>query len=113
MKTLLKVVAVLTLCIVALFALIVFGAKMSDADAQVTAEANAKRAAEHHRAVEKAIAAQSVMVGMTTDEVMRAWGKPRERQRSGDAAGTRELWQYSGYVIKFDNGKLVSWAEVK
>ncbi len=102
MKYFLKVVAIIAICFIGLFALIIAGAKFSDANEAVRVK-NAQ----------KAIANKSIQVGMTTAEVIQAWGEPKGRQRSGGVGGTAEYWSYHGHAIKFSDGKLVSWTETK
>ena len=58
---------------------------------------------------EAAIAAKQVLVGMTREEVERAWGKPDRVDRSSSGAGVREQWAYeSGLYVYFGNEKVTS-----
>ncbi len=75
---------------------------MAAALAAKTAEAEARKR-------EAAIAAKQVLVGMTREEVERAWGKPDRTDRSTINGGVREQWAYdSGYYVYFGPEKVTS-----
>lgn len=58
---------------------------------------------------EAAIAAKQVLVGMTREEVERAWGKPDRTDRSTINGGVREQWAYeSGFYVYFGNDTVTS-----
>lgn len=101
---------VVTLIIAGLFGLgylIKFGAEADDA-------AKIQRAKEHAAEVVAAIAKKSVIVGMTMEEVVKAWGKPERRNTSGGAGGSREQWVFEDdSYLYFKDGRLVSWQQTK
>ena len=73
----------------------------------------AEKAAETSKAetqtIESAIAAKQVIVGMTREDVERAWGKPERVNRSTSGAGVREQWVYeSGLYVYFGAEKVTS-----
>jgi hypothetical protein len=58
---------------------------------------------------ERAVANGRVMVGMTTDEVHKAWGQAAKIEHETNQQGLREQWVYPyGSVIYFVNGRVVS-----
>ncbi len=58
---------------------------------------------------EAAIAAKQVLVGMTREEVERAWGKPDKINQSTSGGGLREQWVFeSGSYVYFGNEKVTS-----
>ena len=86
-----------------------FGRRVSTREDAMHAEAAAKAAEAEAKKIEEAIAAKQVLVGMTREEVERAWGKPDRTNRSSSGAGVREQWAYaSGSYVYFGNDKVTS-----
>ncbi|MEW6304967.1 MAG: hypothetical protein AB1705_15945 [Verrucomicrobiota bacterium] len=52
----------------------------------------------------EAISNEKVHVGMTADQVLLAWGKPRARHRASSAEGTTERWVYEQQTVYISNG---------
>lgn len=80
----------------------------------------ADRAAAHQRLatleqrqrIEKAIVDDKVLVGMTEDQVIKAWGRPDRKTLSDSAHGSRDQWVYyrnnrTDYVY-LDDGEVSS-----
>jgi len=85
------------------------GARVSKHEDALQAESAATAAAADAKVREAAIAAKQVLVGMTREEVERAWGKPDRVDRSSSGAGVREQWAYeSGFYVYFGNEKVTS-----
>jgi hypothetical protein len=58
---------------------------------------------------QRAVANGRVMVGMTTDEVRKAWGQPAKIDHETNQQGHCEQWVYPyGSIIYFVNGRAVS-----
>lgn len=77
---------------------------------ETRAEARRQLDEEDQRKNEEAIAEQKIRVGMTTEQVVRSWGDPIRKNRSGGSYGSREQWVYPGRVyIYFESGRLTSW----
>lgn len=75
----------------------------------MAAELAAKTAEAEAQKREAAIAAKQVLVGMTREEVERAWGKPDRTDRSTINGGVREQWAYdSGLYVYFGPEKVTS-----
>lgn len=75
----------------------------------LAAELAAKTAEAEAQKREAAIAAKQVLVGMTREEVERAWGKPDRTDRSTINGGVREQWAYdSGLYVYFGPEKVTS-----
>lgn len=90
-------------------ALFFVGERASRHEDALIAEKAATIAAAEAKTREAAIAAQQVLVGMTREEVERAWGKPDRVDRSKSGAGVREQWAYaSGSYVYFGNEKVTS-----
>lgn len=63
----------------------------------------------HQKDVEAAIAAKKVIIGMTTEEVRKAWGKPRNIDRTSTANHEGQHWFYGeGTLLVFFDGKVHS-----
>ena len=80
----------------------------------VRKEVNARQAADSALAANKqrirdAIAAKTLVVGMTREEAIESWGKPGKVNSSGGAYGSREQWIYERNYVYFDGGILASW----
>ncbi|MBK5103576.1 MAG: hypothetical protein JJE42_04960 [Burkholderiales bacterium] len=59
--------------------------------------------------IERAVIAEKVTAGMTADQVTLAWGRPRQVNEIGAAAGKSEQWVYStGGKVNFENGRVAS-----
>jgi len=53
--------------------------------------------------LERAVAAKKVMIGMSKDQAIRAWGKPQKINSTTTSRGTREQWIYPTHsYIYFD-----------
>ena len=76
-------------------------------------------ASQHDPKVIEAIRNEKIIVGMTPNEVLGAWGSPHDRNTSGGAYGEAEQWVY-GYLdsnyyfrpkqyVYFEDGKVTSW----
>lgn len=57
------------------------------------------------------IASGKVNIGMTSDMVRKAWGSPRDINRTVGSWGVHEQWVYGGSYLYFENGKLTSWQD--
>ena len=67
--------------------------------------ADAKQIAEEKADREATIRAGKIMIGMTKSEVLRAWGKPDDINRTvGEGYGTSEQWVYGHQYVYIDNG---------
>ena len=61
--------------------------------------------------IQKTIKEKKVSVGMTKEQVLLSWGKPKEVNSDSNKYGTSEQWVYSvwgGNYLYFDNGTLSS-----
>lgn len=89
--------------------LIFVGERARRSEDSMRAELAAKASGAESRKIEAAIAAKQVLVGMTREEVERAWGKPDRTDRSSSGAGVREQWAYAnGSYVYFGNEKVTS-----
>ncbi len=89
--------------------LIFVGQRASQHEDAMRADLAAKAAEAEAQKFEAAIAAKQVLVGMTREQVERAWGKPDRTDRSSSGAGVREQWAYaSGLYVYFGNEKVTS-----
>jgi hypothetical protein len=52
-----------------------------------------------------------VNIGMTTNDVVAAWGEPDRRTHSQYTFGTADFWTYGGTHLSFQNGVLKSWTQ--
>jgi hypothetical protein len=50
-----------------------------------------------------------VKMGMSREEVVAAWGKPKDINRTVGSWGTHEQWVYEKQYLYFSNGKVTSW----
>ena len=51
----------------------------------------------------------SVTIGMTTDQVLAAWGRPKSINETTTASGKSEQWAYdTGQHLHFENGLLLT-----
>ncbi len=90
-------------------ALLFIGKRASQHEDALQADRAAATADAETKAKEAAIAAKQVLVGMTREEVERAWGKPDRVDRSSSGAGVREQWAYeNGAYVYFGNEKVTS-----
>lgn len=76
---------------------------------------------EYHRThVARAIQSQDIVPGMSQQEVVSAWGRPRDVEVAGDGTHGNERWiYYTGNslrygiskprVIYFENGRVAGW----
>lgn len=89
--------------------LIFMGERARKHEDTLKAENAASVAAAEAKVRAEAIAAKQVLVGMTREEVERAWGKPDRVDRSSSGAGVREQWAYdSGFYVYFGEEKVTS-----
>jgi hypothetical protein len=99
-------------CLVLLLAgagLLYVGQRVSKHEDAVKADQTAELAAAAAKTREAAIAAKQVLVGMTREEVTRAWGKPDRVDRSSSGAGVREQWAYeNGSYVYFGSETVTS-----
>ncbi|MBE0627934.1 MAG: hypothetical protein IH606_24330 [Burkholderiales bacterium] len=59
--------------------------------------------------IERAVIAEKVIPGMNADQVTLAWGRPREVNETGNAAGKPEQWVYlTRGKVNFENGRVAS-----
>lgn len=83
---------------------------------KTTWEAPAKKAAadaDLARRVSEAIKGRQLIVGMTTEQAVQAWGEPKRKTVSGGEGGSREQWVYEGTYVYFKEGVLVSWQQTR
>jgi hypothetical protein len=60
------------------------------------------------------IAANKIRIGMNTEQVLAAWGKPNHINRSVGATYVQEQWVYGDHqYLYFDNDILTSWQDQK
>ena len=72
----------------------------------------ASAAAEARKArVSAAIRKNSIIVGMTPDEVKQSWGAPQKIIASGGTYDAHELWVYAKNYVFFRDGELSSWQD--
>ncbi len=77
--------------------------------AETMDEQKAAAIALHQKQVEQAIAAKKVAVGMTTEEVVKAWGKPRKIDQTTTGQHSHENWFYDpASLVIFMDGKVRS-----
>jgi hypothetical protein len=86
----------------------------ADHDANIKLEQSAIAAREARKArIEEAISKRSLVVGMTPEEAVKAWGEPEKKNRSGGAYGATEQWIYgrgqARTYVYFRDGSLTSW----
>jgi len=63
----------------------------------------------HQKRVAEAIAEKKVAVGMTTEEVVKAWGKPRKIDQTTTGQHSHENWFYDpASLVIFMDGKVRS-----
>ncbi|HOB44476.1 MAG TPA: hypothetical protein PKH75_15135 [Bacillota bacterium] len=60
-----------------------------------------------------AVLSRKIMLGMNEEEVILAWGKPNDINRSVYTSGVHEQWvyrkgSYSAYYVYLENGKLTA-----
>ena len=48
---------------------------------------------------------------MSKSDVLRAWGKPNDINRTVGDYGTSEQWVYGNEYIYFDNGTVTAWQD--
>lgn len=53
----------------------------------------------------------SIKIGMTREEVLERWQKPKKINRSVGRWGVHEQWIYGDVYLYFENGVLTSWQE--
>lgn len=58
--------------------------------------------------VAQAIRAQSIVLGMTPEQVTLSWGKPKDVNTSVGSWGVREQWVYGRRYVYLENGKVTS-----
>ena len=63
--------------------------------------------------VRQSIIEGKVHVGMTTEQVLAAWGKPRRKNISGGQYGSREQWVYTSTYLYFEGGILTSYQQTQ
>lgn len=51
---------------------------------------------------------QKVKIGMTKEQIILSWGKPKEMNKDIYKSGTHEQWIYEGQYLYLENGKLTS-----
>lgn len=65
--------------------------------------------------IENAVAEHKIMLGMTKEQVIMAWGEPDDINKTVTTKGTREQWVYGDWshskpkFLYFDNGILTGW----
>ncbi len=90
-------------------ALVYIGERASKHEDHMAADLAAQTAAAEAKDREAAIAAKQVLVGMTREEVERAWGKPDRVNRSTSNGSIREQWAYdTGSYVYFGAEKVTS-----
>lgn len=106
-----------------LYSIISIGFNSSESDAQFQAQQAAdlaawqetpagKLCAEHptwKRPACDAIVEKKVIVGMTKEQAIAAWGRPKDINTTATANGTHEQWVYGlSTYLYFDNGVLTA-----
>lgn len=85
-----------------------------DANIKLAQEAAAVIEARKTRIAE-AISKRALVVGMSPEEAVQAWGQPDKKNRSGGVGGSTEQWIYgraSGRVyVYFRDGSLTGWQD--
>lgn len=67
--------------------------------------------------IENAVAEHKIILGMTKEQVIMAWGEPDDTNRTVNAQGTREQWIYGDWsrskptFLYFNNGILTGWQD--
>jgi hypothetical protein len=56
-----------------------------------------------------AISQKKIMIGMTSQQVLRAWGRPEKINETHGARYHHEQWVYAANYLYFDNGILTTW----
>jgi hypothetical protein len=78
-------------------------------DEAVRERETAVRAKRWPPAVGKAVIERKVLIGMTTDQVLMAWGRPERVNETIRASSVSEQWVYSSQrSLYFENGKLTT-----
>jgi hypothetical protein len=60
---------------------------------------------------ERKIKSGYIFMGMTRDEARRAWGSPRDINRTVFSGGVHEQWVYGDEYLYFEDGVLTSWQD--
>lgn len=58
--------------------------------------------------IKQAIEQQKIKIGMTPEQAILSWGKPKKINKSVGSWGVNEQWVYGDQYIYFENGKLSS-----
>lgn len=67
-----------------------------------------------HPRIRDAILEESIVTGMTQDDVKTSWGNPKRSNRSVGIWGVHEQWIYHDtFYLYFENGTLTSWQEIR
>ena len=65
--------------------------------------------------MKRTIAVGTIMIGMTKEQVIASWGRPRDINRTVTRYSTREQWVYGEFpystYIYFENNILTSWQD--
>jgi hypothetical protein len=75
---------------------------------------------EHQNRVIAAVSRQDILLGMDQQQVMAAWGTPRDVETAGNPGSGAERWIYyrvnsltyglgSPKIVYFENGRVVGW----
>lgn len=73
--------------------------------------AETKQAEQEQAKHEAKIKAGIISLGMSKSDVLRAWGKPNDINRTVGDYGTSEQWVYGNEYIYFDNGTVTAWQD--
>jgi len=83
--------------------------KRKKAEAEQAAKAKLEEYVQAHPEFREAILAKKIGLGMSTDDVIAAWGKPDHVNTTVTAYGKHEQWVYGRQYIYFENGRVSSW----
>lgn len=82
------------------------GRQSAALEAERTAYLATEAARREAEAVEDSVALGRVLVGMTADQVRRAWGEPRDTDRTTHTGGVMERWYYSSRAVSLEDGRV-------
>ena len=83
-------------------------AKYLEQERQIALTKQAEQTQAKHEAK---IKAGIISLGMSKSDVLRAWGRPNDINRTVGDYGTSEQWVYGDQYVYFDNGIVTAWQD--
>lgn len=81
------------------------------ADADVRAARHEQRATREKADLDALASAHKVQIGMSAEQVRRAWGEPQRLNRTVSSRMTAEQWVYGKRYLYMEDGVLVRYSE--